>query len=148
MPYIPSDERQNLDKFVDEMIASVNGGQEYNGEDFFEFLKTVEDGKVEGNVNYFLSTFLNKYYTEKNYKTYNRIQGILAFLMVLQNSSFHEFEGDLVIETLLTILDITVARLNDIIATFGILDCVSKEFYRRNVAPYEDTKISLNGDVF
>ena len=29
----------------------------------------------------------------------------------------------------------------------GVLDAVSKEFYRRVVAPYEDTKISENGDV-
>jgi endonuclease III-like uncharacterized protein len=30
----------------------------------------------------------------------------------------------------------------------GILSCVSKEYYRRCVAPYEDDKIKWNGDVF
>ncbi len=30
----------------------------------------------------------------------------------------------------------------------GVLDCVSKEFYRRKVAPYEDKKIQENGDVY
>ena len=34
--------------------------------------------------------------------------------------------------------------LNDVI---GALDGASKEFYRRVVAPYEDTKIKENGDV-
>jgi len=29
----------------------------------------------------------------------------------------------------------------------GCLDCASKEFYRRIVAPYEDKKIVENGDV-
>ena len=29
----------------------------------------------------------------------------------------------------------------------GMLECVKQEFYRRMVAPYEDTKIEENGDV-
>lgn len=34
---------------------------------------------------------------------------------------------------------------NDIL---GALDGCGKEFYRRVVAPYEDTKIAENGDVY
>lgn len=34
---------------------------------------------------------------------------------------------------------------NDII---GALECCKLEMYRRSVAPYEDTKISTNGDVY
>lgn len=30
----------------------------------------------------------------------------------------------------------------------GVLQHVSKEFYRRSAAPYEDRKIAENGDVF
>jgi len=33
---------------------------------------------------------------------------------------------------------------NDII---GMLECVKQEFYRRQVAPYEDFKITENGDI-
>lgn len=29
----------------------------------------------------------------------------------------------------------------------GVLECAKLEFYRRLVAPYEDSKIALNGDV-
>jgi hypothetical protein len=29
----------------------------------------------------------------------------------------------------------------------GMLDCVKMEFYRRFLAPYEDTKIEENGDL-
>lgn len=29
----------------------------------------------------------------------------------------------------------------------GVMDCAGKEFYRKVVAPYEDLKIKLNGDV-
>lgn len=29
----------------------------------------------------------------------------------------------------------------------GVLGCACKEFYRRWVAPYEDIKISMNGDI-
>jgi hypothetical protein len=36
-------------------------------------------------------------------------------------------------------------RINDVL---GALDGASKEFYRRVAAPYEDTKIKLNGDVY
>lgn len=30
----------------------------------------------------------------------------------------------------------------------GVLECVKQEFYRRAVAPYEDVKCEINGDVF
>ena len=36
------------------------------------------------------------------------------------------------------------AKCNELI---GVMDCASKEFYRKVVAPYEDTKIMLNGDL-
>jgi hypothetical protein len=29
----------------------------------------------------------------------------------------------------------------------GVLECVKTEFYRRQLAPYEDQKISENGDI-
>ena len=37
------------------------------------------------------------------------------------------------------------ATLNDII---GVLECCKLELYRRIVAPYEDTKLIKNGEVF
>lgn len=30
----------------------------------------------------------------------------------------------------------------------GVLECAKLEFYRRKIAPYEDDKCVLNGDVF
>ena len=36
----------------------------------------------------------------------------------------------------------------DLNAAIGVLECAKMEFYRRVVAPYEDTKIKANGDVF
>lgn len=35
--------------------------------------------------------------------------------------------------------------INDIV---GALECAKLEFYRRLAAPYEDTKIAENGDVY
>ena len=35
-------------------------------------------------------------------------------------------------------------KANEII---GALDCIKREFYRRKVAPYEDSKMQENGDV-
>lgn len=37
------------------------------------------------------------------------------------------------------------AVYNDVI---GVLECLKLELYRRAVAPYEDSKIEENGDVF
>lgn len=35
--------------------------------------------------------------------------------------------------------------INDVV---GVLECAKLEFYRRLAAPYEDTKIIENGDVY
>jgi len=37
------------------------------------------------------------------------------------------------------------AKINEVI---GVLECAKLEFYRRLAAPYEDTKIKENGDVY
>jgi|WetSurMetagenome_2_1015567.scaffolds.fasta_scaffold584397_2 hypothetical protein len=36
---------------------------------------------------------------------------------------------------------------HDYNAAIGVLECCKMELYRRSIAPYEDTKIKLNGDV-
>lgn len=36
------------------------------------------------------------------------------------------------------------ARANELI---GALECIKQEFYRRQIAPYEDKKINENGDI-
>jgi hypothetical protein len=33
-------------------------------------------------------------------------------------------------------------------AVMGVLSCAAKELYRRAVAPYENSKLAENGDVF
>lgn len=33
-------------------------------------------------------------------------------------------------------------------AAIGVLECAKLELYRRQIAPYEDTKIKANGDVY
>ena len=40
---------------------------------------------------------------------------------------------------------VTYARLNEVI---GAIECAKQEIYRRIAAPYEDTKLKENGDVF
>ena len=49
------------------------------------------------------------------------------------------------IEYLSSKKEVHYADLNDII---GVLECCKQEFYRRVVVPYEDAKISENGDVY
>lgn len=41
--------------------------------------------------------------------------------------------------------ELNYQTINDIL---GALDGASKEFYRRVAVPYEESKISLNGDVY
>lgn len=33
-------------------------------------------------------------------------------------------------------------------AIIGMLDCIKMELYRREIAPYEDMKMKINGDVY
>ena len=40
------------------------------------------------------------------------------------------------------------ARYGDYNTAIGVLECAKLELYRRLVAPYEDGKISTNGDVY
>jgi broad-specificity NMP kinase len=40
---------------------------------------------------------------------------------------------------------LSYAKLNEVI---GVLECAKLELYRRLAAPYEDTKIQENGDVY
>ena len=40
---------------------------------------------------------------------------------------------------------VSYANIN---AVVGALDCAKMEFYRRVAVPYENTKLSLNGDVY
>lgn len=40
------------------------------------------------------------------------------------------------------------ARYTDFNDVIGVLECAKLELYRRLVAPYEDTKIEENGDVY
>lgn len=40
------------------------------------------------------------------------------------------------------------ASYSNLNAAIGVLECCKQELYRRVVAPYEDTKCALNGDVY
>ena len=41
--------------------------------------------------------------------------------------------------------ELNYSRINEVI---GVLECAKLELYRRIAAPYEDTKILENGDVY
>lgn len=40
------------------------------------------------------------------------------------------------------------SKYKDLNELIGALECAKLEFYRRKAAPYEDTKIEANGDVY
>lgn len=72
-----------------------------------------------------------------------------ALTSLVKNNPFKENDGE---------LNYIITRIIDAVygeggydkfnRAMGVLDCVSREFYRRKVAPYEDKKIKENGDVY
>lgn len=48
----------------------------------------------------------------------------------------------------LNFLDVQGHNYKNINGIVGVLECAKLEFYRRLAAPYEDTKIIENGDVY
>jgi len=46
------------------------------------------------------------------------------------------------------VLTVQGTNYNTINRLVGVLECVKLELYRRVAAPYEDTKIEENGDVY
>lgn len=50
-----------------------------------------------------------------------------------------------IVDTYVQVKGKNYAVLNEVI---GVLECVKQEYYRRIAAPYEDTKIAENGDVY
>jgi len=45
-------------------------------------------------------------------------------------------------------LSLTPTNYGDLNTAIGVLECAKLELYRRIAAPYEDTKIRENGDVY
>lgn len=66
MPYIVQDKRDRLDPIIDDMIRALRD------------LQLDDSGKdnIEGNINYIVSTMLNRLYT-KNYADVNNAVGLL-----------------------------------------------------------------------
>jgi len=72
---------------------------------------------------------------------------ILELLEELEHREFRSGDLNYVISRIVW----RVFDLNPRYATgnnlMGILDCVKQEFYRRKLAPYEDSAIQKNGDI-
>jgi hypothetical protein len=87
MPYIPSDDRPQINELVQPLVAHLKG---------------LPLEKQDGALNYAITKILKELYPPK-YFNYNRAMGVLS--------------------------------------------SIQSEWYRRDVAPYEDKKIQENGDV-
>ena len=60
-------------------------------------------------------------------------QGDLNFLITVALNAYVEGHG------------LSYSTINDVI---GVLECAKAEFYRRIAVPYENTKMSQNGDAY
>jgi len=64
---------------------------------------------------------------------------------VLDSPGTLNYEISLLIKDYLKVHKMSYQTINDIL---GALDGASREFYRRIVEPYENTKLTQNGDIY
>lgn len=64
MPYIAQEHREQLEKSINQLIADINA-------------VTGHNQKLNGNINYVISTLLNKFYTLYGYDSINNAIGVL-----------------------------------------------------------------------
>jgi len=62
MPYIKREDRAEIDDQIDELVKQ---------------LKTFDDGKVDGALNYTITRLLELTYDDINYFTINRVVGVI-----------------------------------------------------------------------
>lgn len=72
------------------------------------------------------------------------ILNLLSTISIQNSGELHYLIAEL-IDMYLTCHGENYNTINEII---GVLTCANLEFYRRVAAPYEDSKISENGDVY
>lgn len=73
MPYIKKEKRPDLDKVVDAAITVLRG---YELDD--------PNNNMEGNLNYFITSLLNKVYTTPSYREINDAVGMLECVKLEQ----------------------------------------------------------------
>ena len=66
----------------------------------------------------------------------------------LSNSEVSSGEVNYLITRILIVLAEKKLNYENINRLVGVLECAKLEMYRRLAAPYEDSKISENGDVY
>lgn len=122
MPYIKPEDREKYSTFLDSVkIQSIGELERYLlallDWDRFELTEDMAPGEL----NYLITSLIHKSLDpiKPSYTQYDRIMNVLENLIKENNDS----------------------KIN------GTLRCVQLELYRRWVVPYEDLKISENGDV-
>lgn len=76
----------------------------------------------------------------------NKFDNLVGTLADLINDDARDGQLNYIVSTLIG--QTYDRRYKDLNAAIGMLECVKQELYRRVVAPYEDTKIVENGDVY
>lgn len=70
-----------------------------------------------------------------------------ALIDELREAPLEELDGQVNYVIFRLILRLYPPRYFNYNRAMGVLSCVIQEFYRRHIAPYEDTKISEMGDI-
>jgi len=83
----------------------------------------------------------------KENRRYEYDDGLDSLINSLRGHSFPPGDLNFIITCLIHEAWITNPRYDTGNELIGVLECAKQEFYRRKLAPYEDTKIQENGDV-
>ena len=77
----------------------------------------------------------------EKYKVLNEL------VSILKSVPAEEVDGELNYVVTKILKEVYPLRYYHINKAMGVLECIKQEYYRRVVAPYEDTKIKESGDV-
>lgn len=72
---------------------------------------------------------------------------LYSLIKDLEQNKFNEGELNYVISKIFNTAFNASMKYSTANKLMGVLECVKAEFYRRQVAPYENDKIEENGDV-
>ncbi|MGD2200843.1 MAG: hypothetical protein PVJ38_04315 [Candidatus Bathyarchaeota archaeon] len=74
-------------------------------------------------------------------------ESLNELIETLKEQSVDHIDGELNYIITRILKEVYPLRYFNLNRAIGVLECCKLEFYRRVAAPYEDTKIELNGDV-
>ena len=159
MPYIDQSKRKLLDKHIDKIVnydsvydvvsSDPRFTNDVRNDVIFKLTRPISALiEVNGDLNYVISKVIwTAFEKNKRYATADYLVDILE--KVKRSISADNYKMSVpFLEAVIRILCIhSTYSEGKLKSTLGTLTCVQYEFYRRQVADYEDSAIARNGDL-